>query len=216
MVACIDPATRSVGAHGRGHSSLCEQRVRVVWMCASRGVCCCSPTARALLQDANVVFAGYIVRHPLDTSVHIKIQTVKKDYTPRQVCVYVCGCVCVFVCVAVSGIWWTTASWRTATRLQSWRELVFVAAGDAQFPLQLHRHPPLPCPAPPPVRDAACSALLRRTPKAFDTAVKKVREHTADVRKAFQVCARRIAPYRTISTPTLHDLFAPPPLPHTQ
>ena len=38
---------------------------------------------RALIKDPNVVFAGAIVKHPLETSVIIKIQTKTKDYTPR-------------------------------------------------------------------------------------------------------------------------------------
>ena len=37
------------------------------------------------MKDKDVVFAGYIHRHPLDTSVHVRIQTTKKEYTPQEV-----------------------------------------------------------------------------------------------------------------------------------
>jgi len=40
---------------------------------------------RELLKNPKVIFAGYVIKHPLDTSVHVIIRTKEADYPPKMV-----------------------------------------------------------------------------------------------------------------------------------
>lgn len=45
---------------------------------------CVRRARRQLLEDERVEFAGYIVRHPLLTSMEIRVQTKEDTYTPTD------------------------------------------------------------------------------------------------------------------------------------